>query len=469
MSKKQPPASEQRRLFSGLVDRLTRRHQPGTSARRFLHAVILIGLMLAVAAAAIVMQPGGAGTPIPQPDLSNVHSNVAASVATARAQVEEHPMSDERWGHLGMVYMAHEWYAEARACFLEAARLGPQEFRWAYYQAVLRESDNLAAAASAYAQAEAMRPNYVPLRCRWASVLLRLGDFEGAEKQFREASRLAPREAVPQIGLGRMARSQHDLEAARGHFETAVALSPSSRDARAELASVYHLLGQEELAVNEQQRAAALAGSYGALSDPFMQDVEKLANAARHLSMQADQLAMQGHLPAAEQAYRKLISDRPDLARARMNLAQVLLSQGRQSEALEEYRGTIELFPDDALAYFSYASTLEKLGRSETAIRNYEQAIRLKPDYSHAWYALGQLLEQTGDREGAANCYRQAVESDPQFAPAHLALGIALQAAPQLEGALSHFRTAVQLAPNDPVSRRHLESALQNRTEPARD
>jgi len=456
--------SRAQRIFSTLTRRLGHFIQKMSPGQRLMSVAALMGLVLA--SVLVVAPDNGHDTPIPQTDLSNVHPDVSDAVGKARDQVREHPLSDSRWGHLGKVFMAHGWYAEAQSCFHEAARLGPTEFRWSYYQAVLQESEDLVAADRTYSQAVAMRPRYAPLRFRWAGVLLRLGKLEEAEDQFQQASRLAPREPAPRIGLGRAARGRNDLEDARSHLETAVALSPSSHEAHGELAGVYHLLGKAELASQELQRASATPQSHRGLRDPLMQDVENLSNTGRHLAMRADQLVMQGQLPAAIKAYQTLIQKRPDLARARMNLAEVLLSQGRQSEALNEYRNVIRLFPDDALAYFSFGYALERMGRSEAAIRTYEQAIELKPDYSQAHHALGRLQEQDGDSEAALNSYRQAVQADPRFAPAHLALGIALQNLRQLDAAIHHFRTAAQLAPDNSEPRNRLDNVLQQHTPP---
>ena len=456
--------SRAQRMVSALTGRPAHFIRTMSRTRKLLSAVLLTGLV--PGSVFVISRHNQHHTPIPRPDLSNVHADVSNAVGKARDQVREDPLSDARWGNLGMVFMAHEWYTEAQSCFREATRVGLNEFRWRYYLAVLQESEDLVAAERTYSQAVAMRPRYAPLRFRWAGVLLRLGNLDQAQVQFQEASQLAPLEPAPRIGLGRVARGRNDLEDARGHLETAVALSPSGRDAHRELAGVYHLLGKAELASQELQRAATLTDSHGGLPDPLMQQVENLANAARHLAMRADQLVMERQLPAATRAYQTLIQKRPDLARARMNLAEVLLSQGRQSEALREYRNVIRLFPGDALAWFKFGYALERMGRKEAAVRRYEHAISLKPDYPQAHHALGRLQEQRGDSQAALNSFRQAIQADSRFVPARLALGTALQKQGRLDLAIRHFRTAAQLAPEDPEARKRLENALQQQTPP---
>src|SRR5207302_11227917 len=71
----------------------------------------------------------------PVVDLQGVEPRVAAAIEEARASVNHSPASAESWGRLGMVLLAHQFWEEARRCFVEAERLNRAEPRWPYFQA----------------------------------------------------------------------------------------------------------------------------------------------------------------------------------------------------------------------------------------------------------------------------------------------------------------------------------------------
>ncbi len=427
-----------------------------------LAVALLLGLVWLVA---YVVRPGvtTSSADIPAPDMSEAHPSVVRVIEDLREQVQDDPASDAAWGQLGMVFMAHHWRDEARACFREAARLNPQEMRWLYFPAILVEEHDLAAAADELARAAAVAPAYAPLANRLGVVLMRLNRLEAAEQQFQRAAELAGGDPHPHIGLGRLAARRGDFAAARGHFEQAVAVGPANRDAHAELARVYFRLGNLDAANRQQQIAGQLPVSGEGMPDPVLQEVEQREVAARQLANQADQLAARGDLAGAAAAFRQLIRNRPDLSRPRVNLAMLLHMQGDLAGAMAMYRETIELFPDEALAHRGLAAVLEAAGDVDGAIRSYQDCLRLKPDFAQAHFALGLLLENQGEAAQAIRSYRAAVQSDPRFAPAHLALGVALQKTGDLDAAIDAIQNATRLAPNDPLPRQYLDRALKQR------
>ncbi|MEO1576901.1 MAG: hypothetical protein AAFU65_18290, partial [Pseudomonadota bacterium] len=82
---------------------------------------------------------------IPHPDADAFKPEIKAAIAPARAAFESARgratgvALGEAHGKLGLVYQAHQQQQAAAACFINAQRLAPDDYRWPYHLAVLRE------------------------------------------------------------------------------------------------------------------------------------------------------------------------------------------------------------------------------------------------------------------------------------------------------------------------------------------
>ncbi|CAL8123281.1 unnamed protein product [Orchesella dallaii] len=211
-------------------------------------------------------------------------------------------------------------------------------------------------------------------------------------------------------------------------------------------------------------------------------------------------LSNQGKLKEAEQAYRKALHFRSNLADVHYNLGILLESQGRLDEALESYRSAIHFRPKLAPAYVNAGQVLTRLGRISEArelyttclsisdegikdLRNhleaktsaylrlgkllvededdpsaaigiYRQAVKLMPDdYSQkqaVYNSLGEALYRNGQPEEAEQWFIKALRTKPDHVPAHLTYGKMLaRNKTRLLEAESWFRRAKKIAPAD--------------------
>jgi tetratricopeptide (TPR) repeat protein len=424
---------------------------------QFLAGISLICLAAAVAVKFVFLDPS---VPVPRPNTLGANPRVLQLLEAATTDVRRNPASHSSWGNLGMLLMAHHWHSEALECFQKAASLDPREIRWQYLAAILTEQKDLEAADQAYAKAAATNPKYAPLRHRWAVVLMRRNKLDAAAEQFRQLAKLEPLVPHAQLGLGRVARARGELEAARDHFQQALAIRPTNLEVRAELARLRLQLPDGPPAATS---SAPTHVEVEPIPDPILREVEKQEVVSRKEANEADELAAQGNLAAATEAYRDLIRNRPELSRPRLNLGSILMTQGKIAEALEVLREAAVKFPTDPMVHFGLASVLEAAQDPAGAMEHLREAIRLKPDYSQAHFSLGLWLERQGDFERAMEAYSSAVQSDPRFAPAQLALGVALQRKGDYEAAIKHIQNAIDLVPNDPVPRQFLDRAIKAR------
>lgn len=402
---------------------------------------------------------------LPDFDVSVVHPAARNAIVAAEDEVRAQPGSASSWGELGMVYMAHECPTQALACFAVAHRLDQADFRWLYLPGVIHEQSDFAAARESYLQAAALRPRFVPLLLRLASVSLVLDDLKAAERYANAAADADATRALPFTLLGRIERLRGNLAAAATHLEQAAAKSPMDQQVRLELANVYYLLGDQAQAVRCRQDAAALPDVPPPFDDPVLLQVQQLESTARRPADMADSLALKGQLDAAAEIYRGLIRDYPELSGPRLSYANLLLRAGRTNEAAREFRELLERFPDEALGWYGLGYALQATGDAEGAISALENCILRKPDFAEGLLSLGYLQQQAGASDDALESFRRAIDASPGFGPAHLAIGELLVRRGEPAAGIRHLQTAVRLSPDDPIARRLLDNALQNHNE----
>lgn len=129
------------------------------------------------------------------------------------------------WGRFAAAIGALARWQDANATDVEAALLRARFLSWeGRLDAALAVYDSLAAAGAAV-EAERGR----------AQVLAWRGDLEGAEARWRELVTRHPDDAEAWVGLGQVLRWQGRTFAARDALARALALAPSSNDAREQL------------------------------------------------------------------------------------------------------------------------------------------------------------------------------------------------------------------------------------------
>jgi tetratricopeptide (TPR) repeat protein len=188
------------------------------------------------------------------------------------------------------------------------------------------------------------------------------GDPVGAEREAREAIRLAPGYADAHVNLGNALQSTGRREDAIRAYREASRLDPGMAEPRNNLCFLY---------LEEARLEEALA--------------ECLE--ARRLG--------------------------PGLADARNNLGNVLLQSARGEEAMREYREAIRLAPGFADPHRNLAFALLSAGRADEAIEEYVVALRLRPGDARARTNLGVAYQARGDLDAAMREYREAVRLDP--------------------------------------------------------
>ena len=223
--------------------------------------------------------------------------------------------------------------------------------------------------------------------------------------------------------------------------------------------------------------AAPRKAAYTVEDDPKnLVDVEKLM-------MDGIDLHRRGRTADAAQAYRQVITRRPDMTLAYLRLGFVHWQGGQPAEAIAALReGLAKNGPDIELeirlgTYLAETGNvaeavpmLERVakadpknseglnalgiayaraGQSARALQTFRRAIEANPRDVYAHENIGTVHLQQNDFESARAAFGRAVENDPRSSRGHAGLGVVARQQGRVDDAIVHWRQAVELDPTN--------------------
>ncbi len=195
-----------------------------------------------------------------------------------------------------------------------------------------------------------------------AVVATDMGDLAGAEREWREVVRAAPRYRPGWRGLG-------ETLVRAGRFPDAEAIAEDLT--RNEATRTEGLLVQSRVAIAKGQFANARTALDWAVNEN-PDDLEVLRNRCQFFFEH-------GEPAEAEAALQALIAHDPADASAHHNLGTVLLRTARYDEAVQAYRQSLRFRSNCSGTYLNLGCALKDSGRVEEAVGAWEQALRLAP------------------------------------------------------------------------------------------
>src|SRR5881628_1033076 len=124
-------------------------------------------------------------------------------------------------------------------------------------------------------------------------------------------------------------------------------------------------------------------------------------------------LAREGRVAEAEQAYRAVLAEHPDLKPCWAECFELLRSNGRTEDALRLAEGARAQLGDSAFALALKGAALIELERYREAIGTLEQALASDPDLALVWHELGYAAFRLGDRNRALLALDRAFALEP--------------------------------------------------------
>ena len=372
---------------------------------------------------------------VPEPAYDRLEPAVRDQLKAARAPLEEmlsreHPQVESLprlFGQQGKLYFAYRFFPGAKACFINARRLAPEDYRWAYYLAsALRVSAEDSEESRIHFEAALeLNPEYLPTYIALSELLVDDKRLKEAEELLQQALELDSASAATFASLGMIAAKRNQHAQAIEYLERARKLAPEATSLLYPLGLAYRDQGDTNKAQYYLERAGNVSPQ---LVDPLFDSLRGL---------------MTGSQAAA-------------------NVAQQYTNQGRFKDALKYYRKAVAATPNDPKTRVNLAAVLSRLNRIESAMEQLRQVLRLDPAHLEANYNMATLLARQGRDQDAIGFYERALERDSGRRETNFNMASALLRLRRYEEAREHFARVVDAAPMDATARFALAKSLVN-------
>jgi len=286
----------------------------------------------------------------------------------------------------------------------------------------------------ALAQGSATPDAEVRAHLQRAQSALQTNDSTSAEKEFRAALAVDPKNPRAHAGIGVLEMSRGDCRAASDEFHLALTTQPSFTKALA-------LLGICQKRLGDSAARASLEKSFQKLQEKPLRIEVGMELAGLY--------EQQGDMEAAGSLLRQLVqldADNPDILFAAQRIYSDLADDTLTKLAV--------VAPRSARMQQTIAEKLINAGDLKGAIDHYRKALQIDPRVSGVHYELAEAILESAHRDAAAQAEAQkeletsmGVEGDSAKTECELADIALLQSAP--DRALAHYQRAYHLNPNE--------------------
>ncbi len=300
-----------------------------------------------------------------------------------------------------------------------------------------------------------------------AECFMSLHRLDQAAAMFQRQADLAMRKVEPLAGLGLVRVQQGRLPEAEKAFQAALAEDPVHPAA---------LFGQGLIASRRGQDANAMAlfekciaAGRGTQTAPAYHNVgvlhERAGRRAEARRAFEQALALDSHYLGSAQALAQILHeegrldeairilrqamDRHPAPDARLQLGKLLAVQGRLPDAVEAFRRVLAQQPDRLEAHYELGLALRGQGQVDEAIQHLARCVALNAKEVAPRLHLGVLLGQKGELDQAASHLREVTKQAPELSAGHYNLGVVLALQKHFPEAERAFAEAVRLDPKN--------------------
>jgi tetratricopeptide (TPR) repeat protein len=360
-----------------------------------------------------------------------------------------------------------------------AASRSPAEIL-ARAQHLIQQGD-LEAARSELTRALATYPRDAGLHNLLGVAEAQLGNYPGAESNFKKAIEEAPRFAGAYLNLGRLyqgsaTRDSHALDKGLSTYQTLLGFEPNNIEARYQSAVLFERRGSFQASLDQlsrlpapdQEHAQALSlrcADYASLGEESQAEAAAARLLERHELTEADvtsilpileahqrndlelrlleglaarglaspgalnQLGVlyqrRGRLDQARETLETVAQAQPNSATPLVELAQVANQQNDRKSALGYLAHARDLEPRNASIHFFFGMVCVEENLAQEAYKSLEKAVSLDPTNAYYNYAMGSVAVERDDPREALPYFQKYCELKPTDPRGRLALGAA--------------------------------------------
>lgn len=297
----------------------------------------------------------------------------------------------------------------------------------------LLQSGDLTRAKAMLEEILATQPGSADAYWLLGGVLMRSGDFVRAERAVATAIQRSPSNPSAHALLGEILACQNRMADAEQSLRQALKLSPAHPQAASLLLRVLQAGSRSEDILRWTDECIAR----GIASHEIL-----LARAQGLLALQ--------RVPAAVEAFRKVLARTPADLRAMLGLAAAQVENGQQKEAEGSLRALIAMGADGPELRYTLARALVAQHRYPEAEVELHRALSLRPDFSPAQIMLAELVwMRTGDTHAATSELDAVLRAQPGNVELRTFKAKLMEWAGDATGALTELDAGLKLVPDN--------------------
>jgi tetratricopeptide (TPR) repeat protein len=294
------------------------------------------------------------------------------------------------WGSLGELCVAHGLLPQAEICFQNASTLAPDNPKWAYHRALIKEKVDLAAAIELYEKVLTIDQSVSAVYYHHGRALARVGRFDEAERSLKTALEMTHNHPLVLKAMSQLRMMQGDGKSSLELMLKALHDDRAGLDILEEAKRLWMRQSPEiemdsSLLTDSNNSRPSLTEP---LPEPWIDEMGGRAISSKTVGIRASALESQKQFKAAREMYERLMRMQEQNSRAHTAHAMVLYKAGNASQALEEMNRVCKEFPKDALVFSSRGTIEAQLEDIPSAIKSFEESVRIKPDFVDAHRAL---------------------------------------------------------------------------------
>lgn len=414
------------------------------------------------AALSVATAPGFAQQvlePVEQPRMDHYEEPVQAQLTTAQGALEDLLEAAEQdvtgltraFGHLGQLYLLHDFMAPAAAALRNAETLDPEDPRWPYFLAIYHIFEgHLEEAVAALDRVLDLTPGDLAARIRRGDTLFDLDRVDDAEAEYRRILSLNPNHSAAHFGLGRVEFQRGGLQSAIERFRTALRGQPEGSVVHHHVGLALRRLGRREEAADELNRNEHVRVAF---PDPLFASLERLNVSREAYFKRGTQAMRRGDLQEALLAFQGADEALPNDSITLFNLGMVLIELGDKARAEERMRSAIEFDQDYREPHFNLALILAERNDLRGAEHHFRRATEIDPEDLEARVRLAEVLSRLDSLNEAIELLEEVLAIDQALPMAQLALGAAHQMAGDRQAARTALLNVLEAAPGAPRER----------------
>lgn len=340
-------------------------------------------------------------------DLAILKNKIGSSLAAGDARAakplavrlcKKNPKDVQSWVYLASTCLRLGEFADAEEAGRRAIKLDNRDSHahLAVVHALLHQR-KLPAAVIALKRLLTFFPEMVDARRQLAELLGGLGDFAGAEHEFKTVLDAKPGDAAALLGLLRVLRAAGRLEDAEAMCQSPACGHKISPELAVEYALIFSLRGQSRRAESTLREALVSAPNHPVLLNSLGELYQGL-----------------NRFMEAMDCYREALGTLPHAAGLHINLGRALQNQGGVESAIECYRRALELDAGNAAAHHNLGICLYTHEDPRAALAEFTKAIEIDPDLALARVYAAILYSRLGDTESAETGWQRIREHHPE-------------------------------------------------------